>query len=187
MTATGSAAEPRTGLFTTSPVRYNVAPGTPVVLQLEHPAVGRTVRTGDELAYAIHPDSPPGVAIDATSSAERLFDATAAVVDVRFDDGRALSSAAALDQHGIAVEPAAAYRSKRAPVDEWTLVRIDLSQTRQIRNAVRVIVARAVDRMGRRERDLTSAIAVCRAHVRRLQEQIDQLVDDARERMRSKR
>lgn len=127
MTATGSAAEPRTGLFTTSPVRYDVAPGTPVVLQLEHPAVGRTVRTGDELAYAIHPDSPPGVAIDATSSAERLFDATAAVVDVRFDDGRALSSAAALDQHGIAVEPAAAYRSKRAPVDEWTLVRIDLS------------------------------------------------------------
>lgn len=116
------------GLFTVEPTRYTLVPGVPTSLPLPSSAIGRTVRPGDELAYALFPESPAGLAAGVDDAPfERLFDATSAVVDLRFADGRALSTSAVRDTHGILITPSAAYDSKRSPVDQWTLVRVDLS------------------------------------------------------------
>ncbi|OBC12724.1 glycoside hydrolase [Gordonia sp. 852002-50816_SCH5313054-c] len=84
--------------------------------------VGRVVGEDDELTYAIHAVFDPD-----EHDVRDSYAATAAALDLHFDDGHTLSERTVLDQHGVELDPRSQYLSRTIAVDQWTLKRVRLT------------------------------------------------------------
>ena len=118
------AGEPRRGLFAADPVRYTIS--APGLQRAVLTACSRTVRPGDELVWAVFPESDPQARTDPAVDVERLFLATGVGLDLVLDDGSRLSDTPASDQHGVGIGPAEQAASKTAVIDQWNLRRVRL-------------------------------------------------------------
>jgi len=116
------ASRPHVGLTTLEPWECRAAAHRPGVARgVLRSGISTVVRPGDELRYGVLPEFRGDLDV-----ADR-FAATGVALDLVFADGGRLSDVGAVDQYGVAVDPAAQYAAKVLLVDQWSLVRVDLS------------------------------------------------------------